>query len=382
MQSAGDFVSVALLTPLTTDPGSDVTLARIRAELESAYTAQQYLNGQGFRPRIRLLLANEGSQEQAWPQVVRELQSEVASQHLVSVIGVGLSTIPTLQTARALAASPDPLPMIGTVDTADGLNSKGPPASLVGPALSGPILDLARVEPSTGNEVALLHAYLSHHSPRLLRQMMLVYDMNSQDLYTATLGDDFRGQFAANLIGSERYVGTPGTTAIANAFNAIAGEVCPPGTVNPPTILYAGRQSLLPTLIDQLRGLSMCPRRTITIVTGADAEALPPSATSPNPAGPQISVVYPNLVDPALLTTAYKEAFTGLFGTADLDASWGVMTYDGVDAAEQAARAVAGGIRHGAAHPDGAGQCPVRLQHADPRAGRRCRALPHLCRRR
>ena len=176
--------------------------------------------------------------------------------------------------------------MIGTVDTADGLNSKGPPASLVGPALSGPILDLARVEPSTGDEVALLHAYLSHHSPRLLRQMMLVYDMNSQDLYTATLGDDFRGQFAANLIGSERYVGTPGTTAIANAFNAIAGEVCPPGTVNPPTILYAGRQSLLPTLIDQLRGLSMCPRRTITIVTGADAEALPPSATSPNPAGP------------------------------------------------------------------------------------------------
>ena len=127
VQSAGDFVSVALLTPLTTDPGSDVTLARIRAELESAYTAQQYLNGQGFRPRIRLLLANEGSQEQAWPQVVRELQSEVASQHLVSVVGVGLSTIPTLQTARALAACPDPLPMIGTVDTADGLNSKGPP---------------------------------------------------------------------------------------------------------------------------------------------------------------------------------------------------------------------------------------------------------------
>lgn len=342
VQSAGDFASVALLTPLTTGPGSDVTLARIRAQLEGAYTAQHYLNGQGFRPRIRLLLANEGSQEQAWPQVVRELQSEVAPQHLVAVIGVGLSMIPTLQAARALTTGSDPLPMIGTVDTADGLNSKGPPASLVGPALSGPIQDLARVEPTTGDEVALLHAYLSH-SPQLLRRAMLVNDTNSQDLYTATLGDDFRSQFASNLIGAERYVGTPGTTAIANEFNAIAGEVCPPGTVNPPTILYAGRQSLLPTLIDQLRGLSMCPRRTITIVTGADAEALPPSATSPNPAGPQISVLYPNLVDPALLTTAYKEAFTGLFGTADLNASWGIMTYDGVDAAEQAARAVAGG---------------------------------------
>ena len=32
--------------------------------------------------------------------------------------------------------------------------------------------------------------------------------------------------------GSERYVGTKGTTAIANAFNAIAGEDCSPGTVN------------------------------------------------------------------------------------------------------------------------------------------------------
>jgi len=345
MQNAGDFVSVALLTPMTTNPGSDVTLARIRAELEGAYTAQQYLNGQGFLPRIRLLLANDGSQEQAWPRVVRDLQSAVVSQHLVAVIGVGLSTIPTLQAARALAVGPDPLPMIGTIDTADGLNSKGPSVSLVGSALSGPIQDFARVEPSTGDEVALLHTYLSRHSPRLLRHVMLVYDTNSQDLYTATLGEDFRGQFAANLIGSERYVGTPGTSAIANEFNAIASEVCPPGTgtADPPTILYAGRQSLLPALIDQLRGLSMCPRRTITIVTGADAEALPPSATSPNSAGPQISVVYPNLVDPRNLTTPYKKTFTGLFGTADLGASWGIMTYDAMEAAEQAARAVAGG---------------------------------------
>ena len=332
----GDFVSVALLTPLTSAPGSDVTLARIRAELEGAYTAQHNLNTQGYRPRIQLLLANEGSQQQAWPQVVRQLQTWRSADHLVAIVGVGLSTKPTLRAARALASGQNPIPMIGTVDTADGLNSAGPPASLVGSALSGPVQGLARVEPTTGDEAALLRRYLTA-GPRPLRRAMLVYDTNPEDLYTATLGDDFRRQFAPYLIGSERYTGG---SAVVNEFNAIASEVCPPGTVTPPAVLYAGRESLFPTFISQLRGLSMCPGRDITIVTGADAEALPASATGPNPGGPTISVVYPNLVDPALLIPGYQQAFTSLFGSADLDASWSIMTYDGVAAAQQAARAV------------------------------------------
>jgi len=209
-----------------------------------------------------------------------------------------------------------------------------------GSALSGPIPGLARIEPTTGDEVALLRQYLMTGTRRL-RQAMLVYDTNPEDLYTATLGDDFRRQFASHLIGSEQYAGGS-SSAVANEFSNIAGEVCPPRTVAPPTVLYAGRESLFPTFISQLRGLSMCPGHDITVVTGADAEALPASATAPNPDGPAISVVYPNLVDPALLTPAYRQAFIGLFGSADLDASWGIMTYDGVAAAEQAARAVAG----------------------------------------
>jgi hypothetical protein len=232
--------------------------------------------------------------------------------------------------------------MIGTVDTADGLNSSGPPASLVGAALSGPVQGFARVEPTTGDEVTLLRRYLTAGA-RPLRQAMLVYDTNREDLYTATLGDDFRTEFARYLTGSARYAGAPSSSAIANEFSAIAGEVCPPGTASPPTVLYAGRESLLPTFISQLRGLSVCPGRHITVVTGADAEALPASATKANPGGPAISVVYPNLVDPALVTPQYKQAFTGLFGAADLGASWGIMTYDGVAAAQQAARTVVGG---------------------------------------
>lgn len=339
----GDFVSVALLTPLVSAPNSDVTLARIRAEMEGAYTAQEYLNAQGYRPRIQLLLANEGSQEQAWPQVVRQLQQWPAADHLIAIVGMGLSTTQTLQSARALASGADPIPMIGTVDTADGLNSTGPPASLVGSSLSGPIQGLTRVEPTTGDEVTLLRRYLTEGTRRLQRAM-LVYDTNPDDLYTETLGDDFRSQFASYLIGSERYTGGS-SAAVANEFSTIAGEVCPTGaTASPPTVLYAGREASFPTFIAQLRGLSMCPKDDgITVVTGADAEGLPASATAPNPGGPAITVIYPNLVDPALLTPTYRKTFTGLFGSADLDASWGIMMYDGVAAAEQAARAVAGG---------------------------------------
>ena len=134
-QKTGDYVSIALLTPLTSAPGSDVTLSRIQQQMEGAATAQAYLNRQDFKPAIRLLLANEGSQQQAWPQVVRQLQDWPADQNLVAVVGVGLSTTDTVQAARQLASGTIPLPMIGSIDTGDGLNTSGPQPPLVPPGI-------------------------------------------------------------------------------------------------------------------------------------------------------------------------------------------------------------------------------------------------------
>ena len=72
------------------------------------------------------------------------------------------------------------------------------------------------------------------------------------------------------------------------------------------------------------------------MLTGADAEALNPASTSQNPDGPAIDVVFPNIADSRRLEPWYHQAFEG--PPADVGASWAIMTFDAVTAAEQAAR--------------------------------------------
>ena len=344
-QATGDYVSIAMLTPLTSAPGSDVTPARVRQQIEGAATAQAYLNGQGFRPAIRLLLANEGSQQQAWPQVVGQLEHWPADQHLVAVVGVGLSTTDTVQAARQLASPASPLPMIGSVDTGDGLNTSGPQPPLVPPTLSGRINGLVRVEPSVADEVTLLSQYYRANLPDtssnavphkavLSPEAVLVYDNDPNDLYTGSLSLDFSQQFGAHIIDKKQFA--PGGYE-SGEFASIANDVCAPGATSTPVVLYAGRESAFPDFIDKLRTQTNCPSRdTITVLTGADAEALNPAMTGPNPDGPAIDVVYPNIADSRRLEPWYRQAFKG--PPADVGASWAIMTFDAVTAAEQAAR--------------------------------------------
>ena len=344
-RATGDYVSIAILTPLTSVQGSDVTPERVRQQMEGAATAQAYLNGQGFRPAIRLLLANEGSQQQAWPQVVSQLQHWPADQHLIAVVGVGLSTTETVRAARQLASTASPLPMIGSVDTGDGLNTSGPRPPLVPAALSGRINGLVRVEPSVADEVTLLSQYyganLSKASPNaephkrvLSPEAVLVYDNDPNDLYTGSLSLDFSQRFGAHIIDKKQFA--PGVDQ-PGEFASIANDVCAPGATSTPVVLYAGRESAFPDFIDKLRTQTNCPSRdTITVLTGADAESLNAAMTGPNPDGPAIDVVYPNIADSRHLEPWYRKAFEGQ--PADVGASWAIMTFDAVTAAEQSAR--------------------------------------------
>ena len=55
-----------------------------------------------------------------------------------------------------------------------------------------------------------------------------------------------------------------------------------------------------------------------------------------------MTVTYPNLADSAKLSPSYQTGFTKLFGNADLGASWAIMTYNGVYAAEEATEGATG----------------------------------------
>lgn len=274
-QATGDYVSIALLAPLISAPGTDVTRERVRQVIEGAATAQAYLNTKGYRPAIRLLLANEGSRQQAWPL---------------------------------------------------------PP--LVPPSLSGRINGLVRVEPSVGDEVTLMWQYYRAHLGALSPRAVLVYDNDPNDLYTGSLSLDFSQQFGTHIIDKKQF--SPGGSE-SGEFASIANDVCAPGAPSTPVVLYAGRESAFPDFIDKLRTLTNCPgSATITVLTGADAGSLSPSITGRNPDGPAIDVVYPNIADSKQLAPAYRQAFKG--APADVGASWAIMTYDAVTAAEQAAR--------------------------------------------
>ena len=183
-----------------------------------------------------------------------QLQQQESADHLVAVIGVGLSNDDTATVAKLIAAWPQPVPMIGTVDTADGLNS-----TLFG----GTLTDhqwLARVEPTTGNEVSLLKQYLASKGP--LPTTLLVWDNSSNDWYTRTLRIDFTDQFHPTY--TQQY--SPGYGP--GQFGTISNEVCPGGG-SPLTILFAGRETVFKAFLDQLRQQTNCPKEdTITVVTG------------------------------------------------------------------------------------------------------------------
>lgn len=320
----GTYVTVALLTPLTFSPQSVVSLTRIRNEVEGAFVAQHTANDVlDVSPKIRLVLANEGSLEQAAPQVVAQLKTLTGKDRLVAVIGMGISVNATAIAARSLSAAG--IPMVGSVITGDNLDWTH-------------VTGLARVAVSSDEEVVRLASYLSGHGG--LGTAFLVSDTDRSDLYTSGLRRDFETAFGRHVSGEEPYGPGP---EIGNEFTLIADDVCGiPGA--PPSVVYAGREAVLPTLIQQLQGAPSCNGRNITILTGSDAEGLDPRAVAaqsgrsaqPNPA--KVTVIYSGLDNPADITAQFRTLFTASFGSTGIDDPWMIETYNAMSAA---ARAVA-----------------------------------------
>lgn len=273
---------MALLDVLTQPPAdsttpSDVTASRIRDELRGAYLAQYRANHElGLHPEIRLLLANEGSGEQGWGTDWNQLRQLPAggSGELVAVTGMGLSVQPTINAAQAIGHAG--IGMFGAVTTADSLDSR-----------TSPLLD--RVVPAVSDEVTALARYLPKPS-----RSVLVYDANTADLYTKSLRTDFKQAFGPSL-------------------NAGAGE-----------IPYEQEGD--------------CNSKHLTIVTGGDADGLPPDTTASSRGGAQVSVIYTDIENPAL-TSGFTHDFQTLLGRgadAAMADPWLLASYDALTAAANA----------------------------------------------
>lgn len=349
------YVTIAFLGPLSSTANTGNTSGRVPHLLEGACTAQYRVNEAGYRgdhPLIRMVLANEGVNEGAWHDVVGQLEGMTGNpDHLVAVVGLGLSQDETVRGARQLSG--DSIPMVGAVITGNGLDTSGAGLTLDGRPV-GAIPGLTRVTTPVGIQLAAIASFLQQQSR--LRTAVLVNDVNAPDLYTRSLTSTFRGSGLAPYLRAGGDVDQPfngrlGNAGLGNVFTTISNNLC--GFAPPDMVFYAGREVSLPILLRALGGRN-CRSRPITIVTGSDAEALTLDSTVPaSLAAAPISVLYTPLASPTTLGAAgnparsqyteFANAFTNRgFDTADLNDAWGIMAHDAVLTAAIAIRNAVG----------------------------------------
>lgn len=317
----GGYVSVALLTPLSpTGALGDVSPQRMLNELRAAYIAQLAINASPTAPGVQLLLATEGTSNEGRAneglagQAVAQLQALVAApDNLVAVAGMGISITATQNTAAALATSG--LAMFSAVTTGDEF-------------YSGRYASYYQLVPDVREQVTALSQVV-----RIPGKADLYFATISDDRYVTDLKDDFLSVFGDSI--DKTSIFTPRNTG---DFAQFATNVCSQSAGQVPDILYAGRLSVLTSLISKLQSAHACARREITIITGSDANDLRPSVTKAPPGGGQVSVIYADIEDRSAITPAFRLQYTNAMqaldpGAAGLSDPWTLATYDAIVAA-------------------------------------------------
>lgn len=264
-------VRVAFLGTLSFDGASPMDAARMNGSLEGAYTAQMRANHTGAfgdrSPRIQLVLANMGGQQQGWRQVVDDLitMSQDEERPLVAVTGLGVSIDSTREAAKALHEHE--IPMVSSAVTADGL-AHGPEGiddagTEDEPALAGVI----RVAPSNNEYVKALKTYLDGLDEPA--RAIIVHDQTEPDLFVSTLKRAYDEHL--HMYTEGRSVQTyAGTTVVdpppPGLFSDVAGNVC---ATDADTVLFAGRAPDLDVFLERL-SFSSCerPMRILFVATG------------------------------------------------------------------------------------------------------------------
>lgn len=323
------YVSIVLLDPMTPGVGSDLTPARMVDELRAAYLAQVTMNDADTLG-IQLLIDDEGTSAEAdeGPAVQQLMTMEGAPDNVVAVAGLGVSNAQTAASAGTL--SRDGMPMFAGLTAADEFS---------GNTFSG----MVQVIPNVSAEVAQLAQQLP--TPRAA---VLVYDQQTTDYYTRDLRISFTQDFA-NSLTDEPQPYMPGVSDTNVEFQAIADEVCYTSGL-PPVVLYAGRNAVLASLVQQFQSDGNCRGKKITMLSAGDADGLAPSVTASAPGTGQVSVIYSDLFNLNRLTPAFQQSYQQTLakldpGDSGLGDPWMGATYNAMMAAwaaiQPAYRAVA-----------------------------------------
>jgi hypothetical protein len=259
--SGKSYETVAYLLPISGTGGVEL-LGNVDEQLEGAYVAQYYANRnnvQGTAPLIQLLIASGGTQAAEYATTNTIIESDVATQHLVAVAGIGTSLDTTISEVEGLTA--DGIPVIGSTITSDAFDN---------------IPGLVRISPSNAQEVGAALEFIKPHTTTA----MLIEDVNQTDSYDATMVREFADGFpdaTHRIISAESYNSTndvdpngPVAQQVANRIGQMTTDIC---VAHPGVVLFAGRGTDLSTLISDL-GNRPCTF-PVTILTGDGPADMP-----------------------------------------------------------------------------------------------------------
>jgi ABC-type branched-subunit amino acid transport system substrate-binding protein len=258
-QVTGRYATIALLLPMTS---TDTPAIETVHAVEGAYLAQSWADSPADPkgPRIRLLLANPGTDSDQWQPVVDQLAALASGPgNLLAVTGISVSTGQTQAEVGRLTSQN--IPVVGGAIVADDLANS---------ASADPYPGLARVEPTNSQEARALAQYLagqdiSKQSAILVEDVANFDDPAKRDLYNYTLARQFQGDTAYE---PEQFssLSNSVTNDIADRVLSICDQ---PGIK---WIYFAGRQAYLTDFLNELH--SGCQSRPFTVVTGSAASHL------------------------------------------------------------------------------------------------------------
>jgi hypothetical protein len=256
------YVKVALLMPLTISKARPptISLRQILYSLEGSYSALYRANhssdfGDPSAVKIKLLLANQGSLQDASPDFLNSILKVSQPDHpLVAVIGLG-SSLPNTKTAIEYLAQQG-IPLVSAEASADSLTN---------------LHLLWSVSPSNTEYVDRLKSFLDHQN--VLKSAIIVYDRNP-DLYTHSLAQDYHNQLGKTYIKfpDQPFQGsTLNIIAAPDVFAPVVTNLCD-ATDDPRTpldmVFYAGRIADFRAFTDALEERT-CRQQPLTVLVGA-----------------------------------------------------------------------------------------------------------------
>jgi transcriptional regulator with XRE-family HTH domain len=348
------YVKIVLLAPLTVSQArpSATSLKQILYSLQGSYTGLMRANnsidfGDPSAEKLQLLLANEGSQQEAGTDFMDSIVKMSQPDHpVVTVIGLGVS-VPNTKTAVEYLAQRK-IPMVSAVASADDLTNL-------------PLL--WSVEPSNRDFVRALGSFLDRQTT--LKSGLIVYDQNA-DLFTRSLAKDYRDQLGKpdqlgkiyDTFPDQPFRGSTVESPTApNVFGPVVTNLC--NAANNPhnpldMVFYAGRGVDFSPFVEALSGAARtCRNQPLTVLTASTGFTLSPADLSSLKSA-NVTIVFATTSDPvtwgknteigappgyaAFLATYHA---SGFLDDTDLVDGYAIAYYDALVTAARAIRLAA-----------------------------------------